>query len=156
MKKIQYDDHTQKKNTLDDDELYEQRNHQQYLNWIVDGVDFSFNRYICRHLKTKYGSYKSQDKKKSRYDEEKYITYAQMIQKLQNCELICYYCNIEMTLVYRNKNEKHQWSLERFDNNLGHYDSNTCIACLRCNLQRRNDNHEYFKQSKQWSLVKLS
>jgi len=45
--------------------------------------------------------------------------------------------------------------LERLDNNLGHYASNTCIACLKCNSKRRTDSHEYFKQGKQLQLIKL-
>ena len=156
MKTITYDDPFKKKGSLNDDDLYDQTNHEQYLDWIMNDIDFSYNAFISRHLKAKYSSYKSQDKKKKRFDEEQYITYAQLLAKIQESHLQCYYCNIDLTLVYRNKNEKNQWSLERFDNNLGHYDSNTCISCLRCNLQRRNENHEYFKQSKQWSFVKLS
>ena len=57
-------------------------------------------------------------------------------------------------LIHKNKKEYLQWSLERFDNNLGHYNSNTCISCLGCNLQRRTDNHEYFKAGKQFSIKK--
>jgi len=48
-----------------------------------------------------------------------------------------------------------QWSLERLNNNIGHYSNNTCISCLRCNLQRRNDNHEYFKFSKQLNIIRM-
>jgi hypothetical protein len=39
-----------------------------------------------------------------------------------------------------------------FDNNIGHYESNTCISCLKCNLQRRTDNYEYFKNGKQLKI----
>ena len=58
--------------------------------------------------------------------------------------------------LYINKNETKQWSLERFDNNLGHYSSNTCISCLSCNLKRRTDNHEYFKMGKQMKINKVT
>ena len=73
---------------------------------------------------------------------------------LYESNLKCYYCNTDICLIYKNKNEKNQWSLERFNNNLGHYASNTCISCLKCNLQRRNDNHEYFKMSKNFVVTK--
>ena len=102
----------------------------------------------------KHSSYKSQDKKKNRYDETQHISYEELLQKLSQSKLKCYYCQCDLALVYRNKNEKNQWSLERFDNNLGHYNTNTCISCLKCNLQRRNENHEYFKQSKQLTFEK--
>ena len=77
-----------------------------------------------------------------------------MLQKLYECNLKCYYCECSLYLIYKNKNEGTQWSLERFDNHLGHYKDNTCISCLKCNLQRRTDNHEYFKQGKQLKIVK--
>ena len=95
-----------------------------------------------------------QDKKKNRYDESQHITYDELLKKIYESELKCYYCKKDLILMYKNKNEKNQWSLERFDNNLGHYESNTCISCLGCNLQRRNENHEYFKQSKQLKVTK--
>ena len=58
----------------------------------------------------------------------------------------------EIVILYNKKRESLQWTLERFNNDIGHYDSNTCIACLKCNLQRRTDNHEYFKQGKQLKI----
>ena len=54
-----------------------------------------------------------------------------------------------MVILYNKKRQNTQWTLERLNNNIGHYDTNTCISCLKCNLQRRTDNYEYFKQGKQ-------
>ena len=107
-------------------------------------------------LKKKYSSYKSQDKQSHKYDPEQHITYEQMIEKLYNSKLKCYYCNCDLNILYNKKRLKTQWTLERLDNNLGHYSSNTCISCLECNLKRRTDNYEYFKQSKQTTIVKLN
>lgn len=154
MKTIQFDDPFKRKCALENDALYVQANHKTFLDDLIQNVDFSYNTYIHRQLKMKHSSYKSQDKKKNRYDETQHISYEELIQKLSQSKLKCYYCQCDLTLVYRNKNEKNQWSLERFDNNLGHYNTNTCISCLKCNLQRRNENHEYFKQSKQLTFVK--
>lgn len=114
------------------------------------------NNDIVRVLKQKYSSYKSQDKQSHKYDPEQHITYEQMIEKLYNSKLKCYYCNCELSILYNKKRLKTQWTLERLDNNLGHYSSNTCISCLECNLKRRTDNYEYFKQSKQTKIVKLN
>ena len=154
MRKIVFDDPYKRKCAIDIDELYIQSNHMLFLQNIMNQTDFSYNDFITQQLKIKHSSYKSQDKKKKRYDEEQHITYEGLLQKLLDSKLKCYYCSKDINLVYRNKNEKDQWSLERFNNNVGHYSSNTCISCLRCNLQRRNDNHEYFKQSKQMTIFK--
>jgi hypothetical protein len=113
------------------------------------------NNDIIRVLKQKYSSYKNQDKQSHKYDSEQHITYEEMIEKLFTCNLKCYYCNCDLSILYNKKRLKTQWTLERLDNNLGHYASNTCISCLDCNLKRRTDNYEYFKQSKQTKVVKL-
>ena len=78
-----------------------------------------------------------------------------MIDKLYHCRLKCYYCQCDVCIIYDKKKTNHQWSLERFDNNLGHYNDNTCISCLKCNLQRRTNNHEYFKFSKQLKINRI-
>jgi hypothetical protein len=106
-------------------------------------------------LKKKFNAYKNQDKIKNKFDETKHITYLQMVQKLYDSQLKCYYCNCELLILFNKRRENSQWTLERLDNNLGHYESNTCIACLKCNLKRRTDSHEYFKQGKQFTLIKL-
>ena len=107
-------------------------------------------------LKQKYASYKSQDKQSHKYDPYQHITYEEMIEKLYISKLKCYYCTCDLSILYNKKRLKTQWTLERLDNNLGHYSSNTCISCLECNLKRRTDNYEYFKQSKQIKIVKLN
>ena len=114
------------------------------------------NNDLIRVLKQKYSSYKGQDKQSHKYDPEQHITYQQMIEKLYTSNLKCYYCNCDLSILYNKKRLKTQWTLERLDNNLGHYASNTCISCLDCNLKRRTDNYEYFKQSKQTKVVKLN
>ena len=114
------------------------------------------NNDIIRVLKQKYSSYKSQDKQSHKYDPEQHITYEQMIEKIYLSKLKCYYCDCDLSILYNKKRLKTQWTLERLDNNLGHYTSNTCICCLECNLKRRTDNYEYFKQSKQTTIVKLN
>ena len=114
------------------------------------------NQDITRVLKQKYSSYKNQDKQSHKYDSEQHITFEQMIEKIYISKLKCYYCNCDLSILYNKKRLKTQWTLERLDNNLGHYSSNTCISCLECNLKRRTDNYEYFKQSKQTTIVKLN
>lgn len=155
MKTINFDDPFLRKNLNTNDEIYNQSFHISFIHNLYYNIDFSFNKIINREIKKKFHSYKQQDKLKKKYDEELHITYNELIKKLYESKLKCYYCDIDLCLVYKNKNEKTQWSLERFDNNIGHYNSNTCISCFKCNVQRRTDNHEYFKMGKQLSIVKI-
>ena len=67
---------------------------------------------------------------------------------IYDSNLICHYCNEQVLLIYKNKKETNQWSLERLDNNLGHYQIKLLHCLFKCNLQRRRTNHEYFKFSK--------
>ena len=122
---------------------------------VIDATHAKTMKDIVSVLKQKYSSYKSQDKQSHKYDVDQHITYEQMIEKLYVSKLKCYYCECDLSILYNKKRLKTQWTLERLDNNLGHYASNTCISCLECNLRRRTDNYEYFKQSKQTRIVKL-
>ena len=108
-----------------------------------------------QEIKKKHSGYKSQDKQKHKYDVEKHITFNELIEKLIDSKLKCYYCNKDMLLLYNKKKEGLQWTLERLNNNLGHYRDNTCISCLTCNLGRRTENHEYYKKGKTMILQKV-
>ena len=144
MKQIIFNDTTIKKNNYSPDIdqmtiielLYNEQNNEEFE----------------REIKKKLQSYKSQDKQKHKFDNEQMITYKEIIKKLYDCKLKCYYCMCDMVILYNKKREPRQWTLERLDNNIGHYETNTCIACLKCNLQRRTDNYEYFKNGKQLKI----
>lgn len=154
MKKIIFDDPYLKKSTIEDNSFFEQKNHLTYLYNIINNIDFSNNNIIINEIKKKYSSYKSQDKLKNKFDKEQHITFDELLNKLYESKLMCYYCNVELLLIYKNKKETQQWSLERLNNNIGHYNTNTCISCLKCNLQRRTDNFEYFKMGKTLKINK--
>lgn len=154
MKNITFDDPFKKKNIYNK-EIYDICNQYLYIEQLYHHEDFEYKPIILKHLKTKYNSYKYQDKLKKKFDHDKYITFEELIYKLYESKLKCYYCKTELFLMYDNKKCNQQWSLERLNNNLGHYKNNTCISCLKCNLQRRNDNHEYFKFSKQLTIKKI-
>ena len=154
MKKILFDDHSIKKNVYHEkSDMFLHTRQKFYLENIWD-IDISNTSYFIREIKKKLQSYKSQDKRSHKYDEAKHITLEELIDKLKKSELTCYYCNSNIYLIYKEKRNPLQWSLERFDNNIGHYANNTCISCLKCNLQRRTSNHEYFKYSKNLIITK--
>jgi hypothetical protein len=108
-----------------------------------------------RDIRKKHSSYKSQDKQKHKYDHDQHITLDEIIDKLIYSQMKCYYCNRDLLITYHKKKDGLQWTLERLNNNLGHYKDNTCIACLKCNLGRRTDNHEYYKKGKTMILQKV-
>jgi hypothetical protein len=108
-----------------------------------------------REIKKKHSGYKSQDKQKHKYDVDQHITLNELIDKMIDCKFKCYYCNKDMLLLYNKKKDGTQWTLERLNNNLGHYKENTCISCLKCNLGRRTENHEYYKKGKTMILQKV-
>lgn len=158
MKQISFNpDNLKDSRDIPDEKYFNIENQLQYLLEFEkkDLADISINKTIKREISKKMSSYRSQDKKNGKYDDEQHISYDQLMQKLTSCQLKCYYCDSNLYLLYQKRGEPLQWSLERFDNNLGHYDSNTCISCLKCNLQRRTSNHEYFKFSKNLSITKV-
>ena len=79
----------------------------------------------------------------------------ELLEKLVVTKLICHYCKNQCLLIYANKREKLQWTLDRKNNDIGHYNENVVISCLECNLQKRRRNDEHFKFSKQMNIVKL-
>ena len=71
------------------------------------------------------------------------------------CELKCYYCKIEMNVLYDISRELKQWTVDRINNDLGHNYDNYYLACLECNLKRRRRSDEKFLFTKQMKLVKI-
>jgi hypothetical protein len=142
MKNVVFSDATIKKCNYDIS--YNQFDIIKILYEKGNNKDFEFE------IKKKLYAYKNQDKIKNKYDEKQYITYDQTINKLYDSKLKCFYCDKDILILFNKKRIGTQWTLERLNNNIGHYESNTCISCLKCNLQRRTDNFEYFKKGKQF------
>ncbi len=150
MKNIIFTDTTQRKTiySLDFDPILT-------MNQIQEGISNEITDLCLKEIKKKHSSYKSQDKQKHKFDVTQHITLSQLLEKLKDSQLKCYYCKKEMMLLYNKRKEQLQWTLERLNNNLGHYNENTCISCLKCNLGRRTDNHEYYKKGKTMILEKV-
>ena len=71
------------------------------------------------------------------------------------CELKCYYCKNEMSVLYNISREMKQWTVDRINNDLGHNVDNYYLACLECNLKRRRRSDDKFLFTKQMKLVKV-
>jgi len=151
MKNIILRDTTRRKNqsTIDFNQFEVLKNIQANL---IDA-----NEEQClKEIRKKHSGYKSQDKQKHKYDEHQHITLSELIDKLVDSSLKCYYCNQDVTILYNKKKDSLQWTLERLNNNIGHYKENTCISCLKCNLGRRTENYEYYKKGKTMILQKVT
>ena len=93
---------------------------------------------IIQQIKQKLNSYRYQDQLKGIYDPALNCNSVEFIISLL-CErqLRCYYCDKQTLILYENVCESLQWTLERFNNSMGHNRNNVTIACLKCNIGRR-------------------
>lgn len=119
-------------------------------------IDSSLLHYIKRNIEKKINSYKQQDVQKSRFSQEQFISYNELLEKLKECQLQCHYCNETTHLYYDIVREIRQWTLDRINNDLGHNRDNVVISCLGCNLKRRKTNQSAFLFTKQLNLVKMT
>jgi hypothetical protein len=106
-------------------------------------------------LHNKIQGYKYQDMNKDIFNLDTLINLEDLLEKLLGSKLKCYYCNKPVSVLYKNVREPQQWTLDRIDNDLSHTKDNTCIACLKCNLQRRLMDAKKFTFTKQLKINKV-
>lgn len=112
------------------------------------------SRVMCQQLERKISGYKQQDVEKKVLDLEKLLNLKNVIDKLIDCDLNCYYCTSKMYLLYEIVRESKQWTVDRINNDLGHNNDNFVVACLECNLKRRCRTKEKFLFTQQLCIVK--
>jgi len=158
MKKIEIIKKTQKRAILDKLDLsansYDVKAQCEMINKLYLHNTFPEERKIKSQINTKLNSYKKQDKLKSRFDENKFITTDETVELLVASKMQCHYCKCSMLIFYTNVREPRQWTLDRINNDIGHYGDNVVISCLDCNLKRRRTNKDSFLFTKQLKLVK--
>ena len=138
-----------KNNIFDTNNINSNNYQKDLLNKLYLNEEFTEKKLLISELKTKINSYKSQDVKKDFHELANLITFDNVVEKLINCKLKCYYCNKNLLLFFQKVRDNDQWTLDRLNNYDEHTNSNTIISCLHCNLQRRRKNSEKFKFSKQ-------
>lgn len=124
---------------------------------LNDGLQLVENPHLLeihRQINYKIHSYRSQDLKKSLYDESRFVDYTYVMELLREKKLLCFYCRESTTLMYDTVRDGKQWTLDRMDNSMGHNRGNVEIACLTCNLRRRTMYHERYVFTKQLNVVK--
>ena len=137
-----------------DSNLFQQKRQIPMINQLYLNQSFEGCSNIERAIKKKITSYRSQDVKKSKFDSDTFIKFDEVVEKLVISKLKCKYCRRVVTIMYKNKREPLQWTLDRVDNDLGHTNANTIVACLKCNLERRCVNDKKFEFTKQMRLIK--
>jgi hypothetical protein len=120
-----------------------------YLNLDFDNADI-----IKKDLNKKLAGYKSQDQKKNLFNEDLFINYDSLIQKIVESKLKCFYCCCNMHIIYKQVRQMNQWTLDRIDNGFGHNRNNVVISCLECNLKRRNIDKDKFLFTKRLNIKK--
>jgi hypothetical protein len=134
-------------------EAFIDKNQIPMVNQLYLNQEFKGKAELIKSLKQKMSSYKSQDTKKNKFNNN-FITYEELLEKLVVSKLKCHYCRKDTLIMYENKREPLQWTLDRIDNDMGHSSENTVICCLKCNLDRRCLNDKKFKFTKQMRLIK--
>jgi hypothetical protein len=135
------------------DDIYYTNARQLSLLREID--DSNIKSLLKSELNHKIQGYKGQDLRKEIHNKETLITLEDVLVKLDESNLTCYYCSKPILVLYKNVREPLQWTLDRLDNALSHTKDNTCIACLKCNLQRRTMNMEKFSFTKKLKINKV-
>ena len=143
-----------KKNTFNENLDLSHYNQVCSINKIFLDLDFNEKKTYVSEIRKKILSYKNQDLKKERYNENDFVVFDEIIEKLLISKLKCNYCTSDIFILTNKNRDGKQWTLERIDNNIGHVNSNVIISCLECNLKRRNSNMDNFKFTKKLKINK--
>lgn len=113
-----------------------------------------YHKFFISQIKRKINGYYYQDELKYKLSND-FVDLSNVLQKLLDCNMECYYCKKKVKILYEYVREEDQWTLERIDNQDGHNNSNVEIACLSCNLRRRTMYHERYIFTKQMNIKKM-
>jgi hypothetical protein len=126
----------------------------QCIMKLYGGCDFQYKGVYVSELKKKLSGYKQQDIKKKKYNEELFITYDDLIEKMIVSKHRCFYCRKLCKVLFKDLRDPEQWTLERKDNSIGHTTDNVEICCYKCNIKRGTKNSDAFKFAKQMKIIK--
>jgi len=142
-----------KKTEKYDSAIFLQNNQINFINKLYQDIHFDEKKICVSEIKNKLNSYKYQDIMKKRCIEN-IINYDQIVEKLVSSQLKCFYCRENMKIIFENVRDPLQWTLDRLNNYYAHNNDNVVICCLKCNLERRRQNHKNFKFAKQMTVSK--
>tara|TARA_B100000900_G_scaffold408062_1_gene421729 strand:+ start:529 stop:999 length:471 start_codon:yes stop_codon:yes gene_type:complete len=154
MKKIVIEKKKVEKKIKPSKDCLDNINHIKFINMYYLNETFKEKKNVEQELKKKLSGYKGQDKKKQRQNNELFIKLDELVEKLVISKLKCYYCKKQCLLFCKEKRNYLQWTLDRINNDIGHFTDNVVISCLGCNLQKRRRNEQHFKFAKQMNILK--
>ena len=128
------------------------------INMLYLGSDFNRKKLYTKEIKQKASSYKIQDEKKERDIEDinKFQEfYESILELLVKSKLQCSYCKQDVLILYQDKYQENQWTLDRKDNDDNHHISNCVISCLSCNICKRRRSDDKFRFTKQLNIKKI-
>ena len=118
--------------------LYNRCLTEEQSNWIIQQMEQKMDGYVRQD--------KEKQKRNTPFDVHDRITLYDALQKIKESDYRCHYCNELLRLVYRITRDKHQWTLDRIDNDRGHDKDNLVISCYSCNIRRRKQSYVKFKE----------
>jgi len=138
-----------------DNKFFDHKPQVEMINKLFMDCNFDLKSLFIKEINHKIQGYKGQDIKKEIHDNTSLIQYNEVVEKLVEKRLKCNYCKKPVFILYKNVREPSQWTLDRIDNNINHSNINTCISCLKCNLQRRMMHVDKFTFTKQLKINKV-
>ena len=118
------------------------------LCWLVGNPDTDpakgNTRSVLMELRAKRRGYQEQDKKRS-WDPARVLLENEMAEMLLIQRQKCFHCEARVHVLYRDRYDPLQWSIDRLDNNKGHTRDNVVVSCMRCNLRRGKADISRFK-----------
>jgi len=139
-----------------DEHMFTHSKQIELVNSLYLNIETKNNKITQKNINKKLNSYKQQDIRNEIYGKNFFISLDQTLQKLVESKMKCVYCNSNIFLIYKNIREDYQWTLDRIDNNMGHNTENVVISCLKCNLERRNQNMNKFMFTKKLNIKKVN
>jgi hypothetical protein len=87
------------------------------------------------------------------YDEENFVDERWVREQLKKVGRRCYHCNVELSWTGNT-----QFSIDRYDNELGHTKDNCSVICVSCNdsMMSSSSNHAIRKRCNDHSLSPVS
>ena len=111
------------------------------------GTDCSEGKAVKNEIRGKLSVYRAGDLKRwgeGCLTEGNSPTWEDIAMMMVGKKCKCFYCHSPYIVLYRNVHDPLQWSVDRIDNSRPHIKDNIVISCLRCNLRRRQREHNEF------------
>lgn len=110
------------------------------LCWLVMNTDnpatgSDMTHRVLMEFRSKQRGYQEQDRKRD-WNPDDVLTESEIAERMLVQKQRCWHCNTRIHVLYRDRYDPLQWSIDRLDNQKGHTRDNVVVSCMRCNLRR--------------------